>query len=290
MTITASQVSELRKKTDCGMMDCKKALVEAAGDLEKAIELLRKKGIAKAAKRSGNIAAEGMVVISSDAHHQSSVMLEINSETDFVARDENFRTFAENVSAIAREQKINTLEALEKASKAGKTIEAMRQALSAKLGENIQVRRLADMETAGIIGSYVHGGGRIGVLVALNKKDLALAKDIAMHIAASKPVVILPDHVDEALVIKEKEICMAQALESGKPQNIIEKMVKGRLEKFVNEISLVGQPFVKDPNLTVGQLLKQHQATVEAFVRFELGEGIEKKETNFAEEVMAQLK
>lgn len=290
MAITASQVKELREKTDCGMMDCKKALVESDGDMEKAIDILRMKGISKAAKRAGKIAAEGVIVIRSAADNQSAIMLEINCETDFVARDENFRQFAEAVAKVAQKHSVDLLEDLSVLQmEDGQTIETAREALVSKLGEHINIRRLVAIATTGVIGHYVHSD-RIGVLVAVAGGDENTPKDVAMHIAASHPTVVFPEQVDSGLLEREREICTAQAMESGKPSQIVEKMVEGRLRKFINEISLVGQPFVKDPNITVGDWLKKQNAEVESFVRFALGEGIEKKTENFAEEVMAQLK
>lgn len=274
MAITASQVSELRKITDCGMMDCKKALVETDGDMEKAIDVLRKKGISKAAKRSGNIATEGVVVVHCDTKDKSGVMIEINCETDFVARDDNFQQFTENLIHLAHDKKIDSLDALSHAIfEKNITVEQARQTLVAKLGENINIRRLASIQTSDTIACYSHSG-RIGVLIAMGGGNGVLAKDLAMHIAASRPSVILPEEVDASMLAKEKEICAAQAEESGKPKNLIEKIVEGRIKKFVNEVSLVGQPFVKDSSITVGQLLKSQKAVVESFVRFELGEGI----------------
>jgi elongation factor Ts len=289
MTITAAQVFELRESTDCGIMDCKKALQEAEGDLEKAIEILRKKGIAKAAKKAERVTAEGIVKVKIDDNGKSAIILEINSETDFVAKDVNFTDFAEKVAQIALADKVNSVETLEALKIAeNKTVAEMRQELVAKIGENVAIRRIAYVTAEEFVGSYVHGN-RIGVLVALTGGDAELAKDIAMHIVASKPIVISPDQVAEELKAKEKDIFKAQALESGKPEHIVDKMVEGRLNKFLNEVSLVGQPFVKDPNVTIGKLLKEKKASVAVFVRFELGEGIEKKSENFAAEVMAQV-
>lgn len=277
MTITATQVKELRQITGCGMMDCKKALTEANGDMEKAGDILRTKGIAKAAKKAGRVAAEGVIALRITADNKQAIILEVNSETDFVARDENFLNFVNMVADKALVEKANDIEALS-------AIEPVRQELIAKIGENINVRRVAFIQSSGIVGLYLHGT-RIGVLVALNNEDADLAKDIAMHIAAAKPLVVSPEQLAPAILAKEREIYRAQALESGKPDNIIEKMVEGRIKKYVNEISLQGQPFVKNPDVTVGQLLKEKNAQVEKFVRFELGEGIEKKTENFAEEV-----
>lgn len=288
MAITASQVAELRKATDCGMMDCKKALVESDGDMEKAIEFLRKKGIAKAAKRADKIAAEGKIICKQADN--IAVMLEINCETDFVARDENFTNFCEEVAQIALDNAIDSLDALSECNmKHGETVDTARQALTAKIGEHINIRRIALIETTGRLGCYVHGD-RIGVIVAMESGDDDVAKDIAMHIAASHPIVVLPEQVDEALLERERDIAKAQAIESGKPENIAEKMVEGRLRKYVNEVSLVGQPYVKDPNVTVGEYLNQQKAEVESFIRFALGEGIEKRVEDFAAEVMSQIK
>ncbi|OGT07059.1 MAG: translation elongation factor Ts [Gammaproteobacteria bacterium GWF2_41_13] len=289
MSITAAQVAELRKMTDCGMMDCKRALEEAAGDLTIATDILRKKGIAKAAKKADRVAAEGMIKIKTAAQGKFAVMLEVNCETDFVARDANFQSFAEWVADLALTHRIDEVQKLANISCGDKTVEQVRQDLIVKIGENVHVRRIALVQTTGQIGAYTHGN-KIGVLVALSKEESGLAKDIAMHIAASKPLVVSPDQVDFQVITKEKEIYRAQALESGKPANIIDKMVEGRLSKFLNEVSLLGQPFVKDPTVTVGELLKKEQAIVDTFVRFELGEGIDKAKADFATEVMAQVK
>ncbi len=288
MTITAAQVSELRKLTDCGMMDCKKTLQETDGDINKAVELLRKKGMAKAANKASRITAEGIIKIKVSDDNKQAVMVEINSETDFVARDENLQAFAAKVVDVALAHQVNDIEALSKVSIDGKKVETLRQALIAKIGENINVRRITFIKTSGMIGSYLHGS-RIGVLVAISGGDAECAKDIAMHIAASKPIVISSDQVSEDVLAKERDIFRAQALESGKPEAIVEKMINGRIKKFVNEVSLLGQNFVKDLNITVGQLVESKQAVVEAFTRFELGEGIDKKTVDFAEEVKAQV-
>lgn len=290
MNITAAQVKELRQITGCGMMDCKKALVEAGGDMEKANDILRTKGMAKVAKKAGRIAAEGAIALRVLADNHEAIMLEVNSETDFVARDENFLNFVDAVAALALTEKATEVEALMTAKLAAdKTVEQSRQELVAKIGENINLRRVAFMRTDGVIGAYLHGT-RIGALVSLTgTDDAALAKDIAMHVAATKPLIITPEEIDPALLAREKEIYHAQAMESGKPENIIEKMVAGRIKKYLNEISLLGQPFVKNPDISVGQLLKEKNVQVEAFVRFELGEGIEKKTEDFAAEVKAQV-
>lgn len=291
MTVTAALVKELRERTGAGMMECKKALVAAEGDIESAIETMRKSGQAKAAKKSGRIAAEGTIVVGVSDDSKNAIMVEINSETDFVSRDDSFKAFADQVAqAILKECPANLedLAAL-KAPGSDQTIEEIRLALVAKIGENIQVRRFVEISSNGAIASYTHGE-RIGVLVGVSVDDAELARDIAMHVAASNPQVIHPDQVDKEMLAKEKAIFIAQAQDSGKPDDIIEKMVGGRLKKFLNEVSLVGQPFVKDPDTTVGKLLAAKKAEVTVFERFEVGEGIEKKVENFAEEVMAQVR
>ncbi|HTT07747.1 MAG TPA: translation elongation factor Ts [Gammaproteobacteria bacterium] len=291
MEITASQVRELRERSGAGMMECKKALVESSGDIEAAAEWLRKNGIAKAVKKSARVAAEGGIVLKQAGNR--AVLVEVNSETDFVAKDENFRGFAEAVGDTVLKHKpagIEKLMALPLEGGAGETVEAARTTLVAKLGENISVRRFEGAETSGgHIGAYLHGA-RIGVLVDVHGGDEALARDLAMHIAASRPVCVSEEQVPADLVAKEKEIFMAQAADSGKPPNIIEKMVEGKLKKFVSEVSLLGQPFVKDPEITVGKLLAKSGAGVKSFLRMEVGEGIEKKTGDFAAEVMAQAK
>ncbi|MEQ8662964.1 MAG: translation elongation factor Ts [Gammaproteobacteria bacterium] len=289
MAITASMVKELRERSGAGMMECKKALVETDGDIEAAIEHLRKSGAAKAAKKAGRIAAEGAVVVASSA--AGAVLVEVNSETDFVANDDNFTSFADTVANAALEAAPADVEALRAlAVDGGETIEQRRAALVAKIGENIDVRRFVRLPSdLGSIESYLHGK-RIGVLVAMQGGSAELARDVAMHIAASNPVCVSETEVPAGLLDKEREIHLAQAAESGKPPEIVEKMVSGKLKKFIGEITLEGQPFVKDPDTTVGKLLKQNGASVSAFVRYEVGEGIEKKEENFAEEVMAQAR
>ncbi|MEQ8233421.1 MAG: translation elongation factor Ts [Gammaproteobacteria bacterium] len=289
MAITASMVKELRERSGAGMMECKKALVETDGDIEAAIEHLRKSGAAKAAKKAGRIAAEGAIVVAGDA--SGAVMVEVNSETDFVANDDNFTRFADTVAAAALAAGPADVEALRALPvEGGETVEQLRAALVAKIGENIDVRRFVRMPAeAGHIESYLHGK-RIGVLVAMQGGSSELARDVAMHIAASNPVCVSEAEVPAELLEKEREIHLAQAAESGKPPEIVEKMVTGKLKKFIGEVTLEGQPFVKDPDQTVGKLLKQNAANVTAFVRYEVGEGIEKKEENFAEEVMAQAR
>lgn len=280
-TITAAQVRELRDITDAPMMECKKALEATGGDIKLAVEELRKKGRAKADKKADRVAAEGVILIQSTDTH--AVMLEINSETDFVARDENFLAFANKAAMAALNAKqASTVESL------SDLMDEERRALIAKVGENINIRRLVRTQhNAPIIGSYLHGS-RIGVVVEMEGGSAELAKDIAMHIAACKPLVVAANDVSADLINKEKEIFAAQAAGSGKPANIIEKMIEGRLKKFLDEVSLLGQPFVKDPDTTVGALLERNHAKVLGFTRFEVGEGIEKQEENFVEAVMAQ--
>jgi elongation factor Ts len=272
------------------MMECKKALVATGGDIEVAMDEMRKSGQAKADKKAGRVAAEGVVLVRTSADGKRALLLEINSETDFVARDDTFTAFANDAADIALEKGLTSVEALSEATLAsGQTVEETRQATIAKIGENVKLRRISIVETDGLVGSYVHSG-RIGVLVELKGGDEALARDLAMHVAASGPVVVSRDQVPQDLVEKEKEIFTAQAKESGKPDAIIEKMITGRINKFLDEVSLLGQGFIKDPNQKVQNLLKEKGADVISFIRLEVGEGIEKKEDNFVEEVMAQVK
>ncbi len=286
MTISAQLVKELRERTGAGMMECKKALTQTGGDIEKAIEEMRKSGQAKADKKASRIAAEGVVVMAKSAN--KAVIIEINSETDFVARDENFKGFADKVVNAVAASNANTLEeVLALRLTNGETIEDTRKALIAKIGENINVRRVDNLEGE-TLGVYSHGG-RIGVILAMKGGNEELAKDVAMHIAASNPLVVSQNQVPADLVEKEKEIFIAQARESGKPDDIIEKMITGRIRKFLDEQSLAGQPFVKNPDQKVEQLLKANNAIVTEFIRFGVGEGIEKEETNFAAEVMSQV-
>tara|TARA_R110000782_G_scaffold86887_1_gene168305 strand:- start:1144 stop:2013 length:870 start_codon:yes stop_codon:yes gene_type:complete len=287
MQITASLVKELRERTGAGMMDCKKALNEANGDIEVAIEEMRKSGAANAAKKAGRIAAEGIILVKQN--DKSAIILEINCETDFVAKDENFLNFADSVIETIDAQSPADVEALMGLSFGEQTIEEANQQLIAKIGEKITVRRFEKITSAGQIGHYLHGS-RIGVIVEVEGGDEAMAKDLAMHIAASKPVCVSEDEVSQDILDKEKEIFSAQAEESGKPAEIIEKMVTGRIKKFLKEITLLGQPYVKDPDQTVEKLLKSANASVLSFRRYEVGEGIEKKVDNFAEEVMSQAK
>lgn len=287
MSVTASQVKELRERTGAGMMECKKALVETQGDMDAALENLRKSGLAKADKKSDRVTAEGTIVHASQNGH--SVMVEVNCETDFVAKDDNFVEFASAVAQNALEtDDIDDL--LASSLPSGDTVENTRQQLVAKIGENVQVRRLSHLRVEGAnMGCYIHGG-RIGVMVALRGGDEDLARDLAMHVAALNPAYVKPDDVPADVLAKEKDILVAQAADSGKPAEIIEKMVEGRLKKHLAEITLTGQPFVKDGDVTVEKLLKSRDAEVMAFSRLEVGEGIEKEEEDFASEVMQQVK
>ncbi|MDI1301058.1 MAG: translation elongation factor Ts [bacterium] len=279
--VTASLVKELRDRTGLGMMECKKALVESNGDVEAAIDNMRKSGQAKAAKKAGNIAADGAIIIATDG--KASILLEVNSQTDFVARDANFTAFANKVAEVAlaaRETDVARIGAL---NYDGRTVEEARVALVQKIGENIQVRR-AELVEGPLLASYTHGL-KIGVVVAMEGGHEELARDVAMHIAASKPEAVAPEDVPAAVVAKEREIAEAKAAESGKPANIVEKMVEGAVKKFLAEVSLLEQAFVKDTETKVGALLSKHAAKVTRFVRLEVGEGIEKKEVDFAAEV-----
>jgi elongation factor Ts len=287
MAISASMVKELRERTGAGMMECKKALVAVDGDLEQAAEQLRTSGQAKADKKAGRIAADGKVVIA--ANGSRATLVEVNSETDFVAKDENFIAFADAVARSALAGNVADVAALKATTlQDGRTIEAARTDLVAKVGENISVRRLQQINSDDQLGSYTHGS-RIGAIVAMSGGDSALARDIAMHVAATNPVCIDESGVPAETLERERRIFSEQAAESGKPPEIVEKMVTGRIAKFLKEVTLLGQPFVKDPDLTVGKLLNVADATVTSFVRYELGEGIDKKEENFADEVMQQI-
>ena len=287
-SITASMVKELRERTGLGMMDCKKALSEASGDMEKAIEDLRKASGLKAAKKASRVAAEGVVMAKVSGDGNRGVILEVNSETDFVARDENFLRFAGEALKIAYNENEASVEML-----LSKGLEESRQALVQKIGENVSVRRIERLSfenaNQGIVESYVHNNAKIGVLISLKGGDEALARDIAMHIAAVNPLVVRPEDVPEDVLAKESEIYAAQARESGKPDEIVEKMISGRLRKFVSEVSLLEQQFVKDPESTIRNLLEEVGADIVQFVRYEVGEGIEKEEEDFAAEVAAQL-
>ena len=289
MAITAALVKELRERTGAGMMDCKKALVETNADLEAAIDLMRASGAAKAAKKAGRVASEGLVNVTISDDNKLAAILEVNSETDFVTKGSAFIDFVDSLGRLALKNKPESVESfLGQKLDSGETVDEARENIIAKIGENISVRRVQIISTeTGILGAYKHGD-RIAVLTVLASQDSALAKDVAMHIAASRPECISEDQLSEELLEREKAIFIEQARESGKPDNIIEKMIVGRMKKFVNEVTLYGQSFVKDPDVTVGELVKSNNSKVESFVRYEVGEGIEKKEDNFVEEVMAQ--
>ncbi len=287
MTISASMVKELRERTGAGMMECKKALVEVDGDLNAAAEVLRVSGQAKADKKSSRIAADGLVVVAQN--DSEAVIIEINSETDFVAKDDNFLAFTDAVAAAAMMS--GTTDVAEFAGQSltdGQTVEQARTELIAKVGEKISVRRIQRVTSTGVISSYTHGA-RIGAVVALDGGDADLARDIAMHVAATNPTCIDESGVPADTLENERRIETEKAQGSGKPAEIIEKMVTGRINKYLKDITLVGQPFVKDPDVSVGKLLDDAGATVTSFVRFEVGEGIEKKVENFADEVMKQI-
>lgn len=289
MSITAAMVKELREITGAGMMECKKALVETDGNIEQAIENMRKSGAAKAAKKSGRVAADGIVKVATSDDNKTAILVEVNCETDFVAKDENFLNFADMVVNAALANKAESIEAIGALQVDGKTIEDVRTELVAKIGENVQVRRAKIIESEGAVGSYLHGKN-IGVVVSATGASDDLIKDLAMHVAAANPDFVGEADVPQSVLEKEKEILIAQAADSGKPAEIIEKMVGGRIRKYLAEITLKGQNFVKDPDVTVEKLLNSNNADVVEFVRFEVGEGIEKKEDNFVEEVMAQAR
>ena len=287
MTISASMVKDLRERTGAGMMECKKALVEVDGDLDAAAEVLRVSGQAKADKKSSRVAADGRVVVAQGDN--TAVIIEINSETDFVAKDENFLAFTDAVAVAAMTSGITDVAEFANQKLAdGRTVEAARTELIAKVGENIGVRRIERVESAGVIASYTHGA-RIGAVVALDGGDEVLARDIAMHVAATNPTCIDESGVPAETLKNERRIETEKAQGSGKPAEIIEKMVTGRINKYLKEITLLGQAFVKDPDVSVSKLLSDASATVTSFVRFEVGEGIEKKVENFADEVMKQI-
>lgn len=291
--ITAEQVKVLREKTGAGMMDCKKVLTETNGDMDKAIELLRERGIAKAAKKSDRIAAEGLVCACVSDDKKVGALVEINAETDFVGKNEEFRNFVADVAKQIVEKNPKDMEELlaqESITVAGKTVSEVLTDKIATIGENMNIRRFVRFETTGLVASYIHGDGKIGVLVEMAKGEEELAKDLCMQIAAAKPEYLKEADVPAEVVEKEMEILKAQAMNEGKPAEIAEKMVKGRIGKFYSEICLLDQDFVKDPDTKVGKLVESKGAEVTRFARFEKGEGIEKKEENFAEEVMKQIK
>lgn len=290
--ITAGLVKELRERTGAGMMDCKKALTATEGDMDKAIDFLREKGLAAAAKKAGRIAAEGLVAsyVSEDA--KVGVIVEVNCETDFVAKTENFQELVGGIAAFIAKSNPADLEALNASEiEEGKTVAALITESIAKIGENISLRRFARYEVAeGLVAAYIHGGGKIGVLVSMNGGNVELGKDVAMHVAAANPGYLNREQVPTAELEHEKAVLTEQARNEGKPEKIIEKMVLGRIQKYYKEVCLVDQEFVKDPDVTVGKLVATANASVNEFTRFQLGEGIEKKQEDFAAEVMAQIK
>ena len=291
--ITASQVKDLREKTGAGMMDCKKVLTETDGDMEKAIELLRERGIAKAAKKSDRIAAEGLVTAYVSEDGKIGAVAEVNAETDFVAKNEEFKVFANDVAkqvAIKNPKDVEELLAQPFINDETKTVSEVLTNKIATIGENMSIRRFERFETAGLVGQYIHGDGKIGVLVDLEGGDVELAKDICMQVAAARPEFLDRESVPAERLAKEMEILKAQAMNEGKPEAIAEKIVQGRVGKFYSEICLVDQEFVKNPDMKVSELVASKNAKIVRFARFEKGEGIEKKEENFAEEVMKQIK
>jgi elongation factor Ts len=287
--ITAGMVRELREKTDAPMMECKKALTEAAGDLDKAEEILRIKLGNKASKAAGRVAAEGMVAVYIAADGKVGAIVEVNSETDFVAKNEEFRAFSNALAELVTKRNPADVGALSQLALDGSTVEERRKSLVGKIGENVSVRRFKRHESKGRLASYIHGGSKIGVLVDLAGGDETLAKDIAMHIAASKPLALSRDEVSAEVVQKERDIAAAKAAESGKPPNIVEKMVEGAVTKFLKDVTLLGQAFVKNDKQTIADLLKTKSASVAAFTLYVVGEGIEKRKDDFAAEVMAQV-
>jgi elongation factor Ts len=290
MTITADAVKQLRERTGAGMMECKKALVETKGDLDAAAELMRKQGVAKADKKATRVAAEGVVVVAKSADARTAAMVEVNCETDFVAREQDFRGFAQAVAASVLESRPADLAALAEAKlPSGQSVDLRRRELVAKIGENISVRRFALASSADHLGAYLHGT-RIAALVAIKGGTQQLAHDLAMHVAASSPRYLSQADVPAEVVAKERSILTEQAQSEGKPAEIVAKMVEGRLRKSLGEITLAGQPFVKDPDVTIEKLLKAARAEVVSFERFEVGAGIEKKQDDFVAEVMAQVK
>lgn len=284
--VTAAMVKELRDITGAGFMDCKKALVAADGNIEAAIEAMRKSGALKAAKKATRTAAEGVIAVAHEGN--TVVMLELNSETDFAAKNAEFTSFAQKAADVALKSGVADVEALKAADFGGMTVADALTALIAKVGENMNLRRMVRV-TGDVLGIYVHSNRRIGVVTVLNGGTEDLAKDVAMHVCANKPDFVHPEDVSAEVVEKERQIQIEIAVKSGKPHAIAEKMVEGRMKKFTGEVSLTGQPFVKDPSVTVGELLKSHNADAVSFVRYEVGEGIAKKEENFAEEVQAQI-
>jgi elongation factor Ts len=290
MNITAEAVRELRERTGAGMMECKRALVETKGDLDAAAELMRRQGLAKADRKAARVAAEGVIAVSRSGDARAAAMVEVNCETDFVAREHEFRAFAQAVAGCALGERPASLEALLATTlTSGESIEERRRALIAKIGENMSVRRFALLEAPEHLGAYVHGT-RIGALVALRGGSAALAHDLAMHVAASNPRYLAPSQVPAEAIAKERDILSEQARGEGKPPEIVARMVEGRLRKALAEITLTGQPFVKDPDVSIEKLLQSAKAEVVAFERFEVGAGIEKKTEDFVADVMAQVK
>jgi elongation factor Ts len=292
MAVTAEAVKALRERTGAGMMECKKALVESNGDLDAAAEIMRKSGLAKADKKAGRIAAEGVIAIERSADGHSAALVEINSETDFVARERDFQAFATAVAQAALTARPADLDALNATRlPSGQTVEETRRGLVARIGENIGVRRFELVQSTGLLGTYLHGT-RIGTVVALEGGDEALGRDLAMHVAAINPQFVTADDVPADQVARERDIFVAQTAADpkaqGKPPEIIAKMVEGKVRKYLGEITLQGQPFVRDDKVAVGELLKQRKARVVRFIRYEVGAGIEKRQENFADEVMAQ--
>ena len=290
--VTASQVKDLREKTGAGMMDCKKVLTETDGDMEKAIELLRERGIAKAAKKSSRVAAEGIVEAYVTEDGKVGSLVEVNAETDFVAKNDEFKSFVEDVTkqvALTNPSDVEALLASKSMAEPDKTVKEVLTGKIATIGENMTIRRFVRFESTGLVEKYIHGEGKIGVLVELENGDTELAKDICMQIAAAKPEFLDRESVPAERVEKEMKILKAQAMNEGKPAEIAEKMVQGRLGKFYGEFCLVEQDFVKNPDMKIKQLLESKGAKIIRFARFEKGEGIEKKEENFAEEVAAQM-
>ncbi len=292
--VTAAMVKELRERTGAGMMDCKKALAETGGDMEKAIEFLREKGLAAAAKKSGRIAAEGLVLAKVASGNKKAVLLEVNCETDFVAKTDEFKAFVDEVADVILRNNPADVDGLLQVKAGTGTVSEMLTEKVAKIGENISIRRFASFEAPdGFVEAYIHGAGRIGVLVELsgNPDNVGeVAKDVAMQVAASKPEYATRDQVPADIIEKEKEILKVQAMNEGKPENIAEKIVTGRIDKFYKENCLVEQPFIKDTDMSVQQMLNQKQVKVSRFIRFEMGEGLEKRENDLAAEVAAMQK
>lgn len=289
MLVTAAMVKDLRERTGAGMMECKKALTEHEGDLDAAVEALRKKGAASADKKAGRIAAEGVIALAGD--NRSAALVEVNCETDFVAKEDTFKAFAQSVAECVLARRPRDIDELISLPLEQGSVDEVRRELVAKIGEKIDVRRftVVDAESEGVLGRYVHGS-RLGVVVSIEGSDEVLGKDLAMHVAASKPLCISAAEVPEATLASEKEIYRAQALDSGKPENIVEKIIEGRVRKYLNEVTLLGQPYVKDSDMTVDKLIKQAKTKIVSFVRLEVGEGIERREDDFVAEVMAQAK